>query len=100
MADIDGAWDCATASPMGEQKMVLTVKRDGDRFTGDLTGALGSLPVTDGQVSGDTLTFSMEVTMPFPIRIACQATITGDTLAGTATVGAFGSYPMTGTRKA
>ncbi len=100
MAEVDGTWDCSTASPMGEQKMALTVKRDGDRFTGDMSGALGALPVTDGRVEGDTLSWTMEVTMPFPIRIGCQATISGDTLNGTATVGAFGAYPITGTRRA
>lgn len=100
MADVDGTWDCSTASPMGEQKMALTVKRDGDRFTGEMSGALGALPVTDGRVEGSTLSWSMDLTMPLPIRIGCQATITGDALAGTATVGAFGSYPITGTRRA
>ena len=38
--------------------------------------------------------------MPFPMRIDCKVTITGDTLTGTATAGAFGSFPMTGTRRA
>lgn len=98
MADVDGTWNCTTASPMGDQKMTMTVKSDGDRFSGEMSGALGSLPVSDGRVEGDTLSWTMEVTTPFPIRIGCKATVAGDTLAGTATVGAFGSYPITGTR--
>lgn len=99
MAEVDGTWDCVTASPMGEQKTAMTVKSDGATFTGEISGALGALPITDGTVDGDTLGWSMEVTMPFPLKLACKATISGDALNGTVTVGAFGTFPMTGTRR-
>ncbi|WP_156680401.1 hypothetical protein [Sphingomonas profundi] len=100
MADVDGTWDCVTASPMGEQKTALTVNSAGTTFTGEISGALGTLPVTDGTVDGDTIGWAMEVKMPFPMRLDCKATIAGDSLDGTVTAGAFGSFPMTGTRRA
>lgn len=99
MADIDGIWDCVTASPMGEQKTALTVNSNGSGFTGEISGALGALPISDGTVNGDAIGWAMEVKMPFPMRLDCKATISGDTLAGTVTAGAFGSFPMTGTRR-
>ncbi len=99
MADVDGIWDCVTASPMGEQKTVLTVKADGATFSGEISGALGALPISDGTVNGDTIGWAMEVKMPFPMRLDCKGTIAGDTLNGSVTAGAFGSFPMTGTRR-
>jgi hypothetical protein len=100
MANVDGTWDCVTASPMGEQKTALTVTSAGDSFTGEMSGALGSMPITDGTVNGDTIGWAMEVKMPFPMRLDCKATVSGDALNGTVTAGAFGSFPMTGTRRA
>ncbi len=99
MANVDGIWDCVTASPMGEQKTALTVNSAGDRFTGEISGALGALPITDGTVNGDAIGWAMEVKMPFPMRLDCTATIDGDALNGSVKAGAFGSFPMTGTRR-
>lgn len=34
MAAIDGTWDTIVKSPLGDQKAVLTVKTDGNSWTG------------------------------------------------------------------
>ncbi len=99
MADVNGIWDCVTASPMGEQKTALTVNSTGTAFTGEISGAMGAMPITDGTVDGDTIGWAMEVKMPFPMRLDCKGTISGDTLDGSVTAGAFGSFPMKGTRR-
>ena len=99
MADVDGEWDCVTKSPLGEQKSVLTVKTDGDSWTGSNAGPMGSLDVLDGKVNGNTLTWKMDMKVPMPIMLDCTATIDGDTLTGGITAGAFGTSPMTGTRR-
>ena len=99
MAGVDGEWDCITKSPLGEQKSVLTVKSNGDSFTGQNVGAQGALDVIDGKVDGNKLTWKMEMKVPMPMTLDCQATIDGDTLTGTVGAGAFGAFPMSGTRK-
>jgi hypothetical protein len=99
MAGVDGEWDCITKSPLGEQKSVLTVKSSGDTFTGSNVGAQGALDVVDGKVDGNKLTWKMDMKVPMPMTLDCQATIDGDTLTGTVGAGAFGAFPMTGTRK-
>jgi hypothetical protein len=38
------------------------------------------------------------MTVPMPMTLDCEATIDGDTLTGTVGAGAFGSFPMSGTR--
>jgi hypothetical protein len=100
MAGVDGEWDCITKSPLGEQKSVFTVKSNGDTFTGQQAGAMGSLDVIDGKVDGNKLTWKMEMKVPMPMTLDCEATVDGDTLTGTVGAGAFGSFPLTGTRKA
>ena len=39
---VDGSYDCITKSPMGDQKSVFTVTSDGDSFSGQNAGAMGS----------------------------------------------------------
>lgn len=99
MAGVDGEYDCVTKSPLGEQKSVFTITSDGGTFTGQNVGAMGSLDVVDGKVDGNKLTWKMEMKVPMPMTLDCSATIDGDTFTGTIGAGAFGNFPMTGTRK-
>lgn len=100
MANVDGSWDTVTKSPMGDQAATLTVNSSGDSFTGNYSGMLGSTEVKNGKVNGDTLSWQIDMTVPMPMTLDCEATIDGDNLTGTVKAGAFGSFPLTGTRKA
>jgi len=97
MAAIDGTWDATVKSPLGDQKMTLTVKTDGGTFTGTNSGAMGSTDIS-GTVDGDTIHWTMSITVPMPMSLDCTATANGDTLTGSVGAGAFGSFPLTGTR--
>lgn len=98
MANVDGSWNTVTKSPMGDQQAVLTVQSAGDSFTGSFNGGLGSAEITDGKVSGDTLSWTLDISVPMPMTLTCEATVDGDSLNGTVTAGVFGSFPITGTR--
>ena len=98
MANVDGTWETVTKTPMGEQKATLTVVSAGDTFTGSYVGAMGSVDIEDGKVEGDTLKWDVKVTAPMPMTIECQATVDGDAIEGTAKAGAFGSFPIKGSR--
>ena len=97
---VDGSYDCVTKSPMGDQKSVFTVTSDGDSFSGQNAGAMGALDVENGKVDGNKLTWSMKMTVPMPMTLEGEATVDGDTITGGVKAGAFGTFPMTGTRKA
>lgn len=99
MADVDGTYDCTVKSPLGDQKMTLTVRSEGTTFSGDVSGAMGSMDVT-GEVQGNQISWKQSMTVPMPMTLDCQAAIDGDTLSGTVGAGAFGSFPMSGTRTA
>ena len=98
MAAVDGRWNTVVKSPLGDQSTVLTVKSDGARWSGSQSGAMGSIDIPEGTVEGDTLRWVVSVTVPMPLTLSCEAKVDGDTLAGTVGVGAFGSFPRTGTR--
>jgi hypothetical protein len=100
MANVDGAWETVVKSPMGDQKATLNVQSQGDSFTGTYAGAMGTTQIKDGKVDGDTITFSLDVIVPMPMTLTGNATVDGDTITGTVTAGAFGAFPLTGTRAA
>ena len=62
MASVDGAYDCITKTPMGDQPSVFTVISNGAAFHGTNAGPLGSLDVKDGKVEGNMLKWMMAMT--------------------------------------
>ena len=96
---VAGTYECITKTPMGDQKSDVTINVDGDTFTGSNVGAMGSMELEDGKVDGNKLTWSMKMTVPMPMTLEGEATVDGDTLTGSVKAGAFGTFPMNGTRK-
>jgi hypothetical protein len=95
---IDGTWQTVTKSPLGDQPATITLTSAGDALTGSFAGAAGSTDIKDGKVDGDTATFAVDVVVPMPMTLTVNVTADGDALSGTVTAGAFGSFPITGTR--
>ena len=98
MANIDGDWDVTVNSPMGAQKIKVSVKADGSTLTGSLSGAMGSTPISNGTSNGDEFSFDAQITEPFAISITVTGTVEGDELKGTVKTQGFGSFPMKGVR--
>lgn len=99
MTKVDGAYDCVTKTPMGDQQSIFTIVTNGDSFHGTNAGPLGSLEVKDGKVDGNRITWKMEMVIPMPMTLEAEAVIEGDTLTGTVQAGAFGAMAMTGKRR-
>ena len=96
---VTGTYACVTKTPMGDQTSDVTIEVDGDSFTGSNVGAMGSMSLDNGKVDGNKLTWSMNMTVPMPMTLEGEATIDGDALTGSVKAGAFGTFPMSGTRK-
>ena len=92
-------WDCITRAPFGEQASVFTIVREGDRFSGSNVAEVGELPVIDGRIEGNRLIWKMPTTKPIAMTLVGKALISGDKMAGTVTMGAFGKAEMTGVRR-
>lgn len=95
---ISGTYNCVSITPMGDQKSQFTIAVDGDTFTGKNAGAMGSMDLENGKVDGNKLTWTMNMTVPMPMKLEGEATVDGDTITGSIKAGAFGSFPMTGTK--
>lgn len=97
---VDGTWDVTIRTPMGEQRLKLAVRSNGDSFTGTMSGGLGEMAIPDGKVSGDTLSCRIGISSPMPMQVDVTATVTGDTMRGSVDAGLFGTMPLEGVRAA
>jgi hypothetical protein len=95
---VAGTYDVTTKTPMGDQKGTMTVEVSGDSFTGSVTNPMGTMEVENGKVAGNTLTWTMNMKVPMPMTLECEATVDGDAISGEIKAGAFGSMAMAGTR--
>ena len=98
MANIDGDWDVTVNSPMGAQKIKVSVKAEGSALTGSLSGAMGSTPISNGTSNGDDFSFDARITEPFAVSITVTGEVAGDEIKGTVKTQGFGSFPMKGVR--
>jgi len=93
----DGNWKITINTPMGPQVVNATITTSGDTFTGTTQGQMGTQEIS-GAVSGDTLTWSANITSPMPMTLEFQATVAGDKMTGNVKLGAFGNAPLSGER--
>lgn len=97
---LDGVWDGVVNSPMGLQKSTLTLKTQGGTVTGESDGGGASVPLLNGKIDGDKVSWSLDVTSPMKLKVNFEATLNGDTLEGVAKPGMFGKFAFTATRRA
>jgi len=95
VADIDGSYEVTAITPMGEQKMTLTVKVDGEKFTGTSSGSMGSSNI-EGTVEGSKLSWKQAITVPMPLTIECHGTVNDGEFDGKVDTGTFGAFPLRG----
>ena len=96
---VAGTYNVTTKTPMGDQAGTLTVNVDGDSFSGAISNPMmGSMEIENGKVSGNTLSWTMDMKVPMPMTLECEATVDGDALTGSIKAGMFGSMALNGSR--
>jgi hypothetical protein len=59
-ADINGKWTAQIPGRDGQtQETTITLKVEGDKLTGSISGRQGDTPIADGKVSGDEISFTV-----------------------------------------
>jgi hypothetical protein len=59
-ADISGKWTAQVPGRSGQMRDVtFTFTASGEGLTGTMSGRNGDIPIADGKISGDTLSFSV-----------------------------------------
>ena len=60
-ADVTGKWVGSVDTPNGPIELTYELKADGETLTGTVASAMGSLPISNGKVVGDTLTYEVDL---------------------------------------
>lgn len=97
--DPSGDWDLNVQSPQGAMTVRLSLRRDGDRIAGTLTGPMGPVEIRSGAMTGNQIRLTSTISMGGDsVEAITLGTIEGDTMRGTISIGSFGSFEFTGTR--
>lgn len=78
-ADVSGSW--SGTMQMGDDPVPLTFvfKQDGEKLTGTVTSPQGPLPLSDGKVTGDKLSFFVLADMNgTPTKFVTEGALKGD----------------------
>jgi hypothetical protein len=82
-----GRWEGKLQAPQGEMPAVAIFKKDGDSYTGTITGMRGDIQLSQVKVDGDKVTAKAQVDTPqATIEINYAFTLQGDSLKGTGSV--------------
>ena len=94
----DGTWNLTMQTPMGERRSTLTLSTAGGTLTGKQEAEGNTTDIAEGTVNGNELSWKVSITNPMPLTLNFSATVSGNTISGTADTGMFGSFPFVGTR--
>jgi hypothetical protein len=76
--DLNGRWEGKVKGPNGDDvQIAFTFKVDGEKLTGTVETPMGELPITDGKVKGDEISFKVDLG---DNAITHQAKLSGKTL--------------------
>lgn len=96
-ADFVGKWNVVIQTSAGPQEAVLEIAATGNALTGKATASQGSVDLT-GKVENGRAKLEGRASMPFPISVGYDLTVRDGQLVGDNSNGAFGTFPVTGTR--
>ena len=79
-ADVDGKWVGQTPGRDGAmQETTMTLKADGEKLTGTVTGRMGETAISDGTIKGNAVSFNVVRETPNGnIKIVYTGTLAGD----------------------
>ncbi|HKD03469.1 MAG TPA: hypothetical protein VKB77_13610 [Terriglobales bacterium] len=81
--DVAGTWQIQWQSRQGSQQGTLTIRQNGDQFTGTMQGPRGSAPLS-GTMKGNAITMNVEMQgEQRSFRLAFTGTVDGDKMSGT-----------------
>jgi hypothetical protein len=95
---IDGKWNITVQSPMGAQKSEFSFNSAGSTLNGSQSSPQGSVPISNGTVEGDAVSWASAITSPMPMTLTFSGKVNGDALAGSVKAGNFGSFNFSGSR--
>ena len=74
-ADVTGKWKATTEGPNGQMEITFDLKADGNKLTGTATGPMGQVPISEGKLDGDKISFTVETDQ---FKVTHKGTVSGD----------------------
>ncbi|WP_084421554.1 lipocalin/fatty acid-binding family protein [Henriciella litoralis] len=87
---ISGNYKMVIKTPMGDQKGGMTMNREGDALTGEMSSPFGNTVIEDGKVNGNELTWKTKVSNPMPLTLEFTGTEDDGNISGKVKLGSFG----------
>jgi hypothetical protein len=94
---VQGKWQVTIKTPMGEKSGVLDLNVEGAVLTGSLSDGAHHIPISDGKIVGNELSWSAKITKPMRMNFKFTATVDADRISGIAKH-ALGKAAFSGTR--
>ena len=102
-ADVDGKWTAQVPGRQGNmQETTFTLKAEGEKLTGTMTGRQGDVAISDGTIKGSNLSFNVVRETPNGnIKLVYKGVLAGDEIKFTRTMegGQGGGTPQEFTAK-
>ncbi|HEV8149551.1 MAG TPA: amidohydrolase family protein [Gemmatimonadales bacterium] len=99
-AQIGGTWTMNLAAPQGPLDITMTLSQSGSSFSGTMTSMMGTQDISEGQVNGRTVTWTMTIQMGGQsITLNYRGEVDGNRMTGSAELGSLGNATFTAERK-
>jgi imidazolonepropionase-like amidohydrolase len=99
-AQIGGGWTMTLTGPQGPLDMTMTINQSGASFTGTMTSQFGTQDIADGQVSGRSVSWTVNFQFNGQSNtLSYRGEVDGTRMSGGADLGTFGSGTFTAERK-
>ena len=97
--DPSGSWSLTIQSPQGDINAQLTLNKEGDQLGGTLGTPMGNITIKSGRVTGNQIRLTATAELAGQtIDAIITGTIEGDSIRGSMSMGAMGTFDFTGTR--
>jgi hypothetical protein len=94
---VQGKWQITINTPMGERSGVLELQVVGKTLTGSLSDADHHVPISNGKIEGNKLSWQAKITKPMRLSFKFTATVDEDRISGAARH-MLGNATFSGTR--
>jgi len=82
--DVSGVWEITSETPRGTMTRKVTFEQDGSSLTGTMETRMGSVPIQNGSVEGNKLSFTVVFSRgERSFEMTYSGTVEGDTAKGT-----------------
>jgi hypothetical protein len=76
-ADVNGRWEGTISGPNGDFQLAFNFKVEGAKLTGTVEAPNGDIPIEDGKVEGDHISFKTHFDTN---EVNHEGTVSGDTI--------------------